>query len=187
MDYMIGPGKGGVFCKILEIDCQAVASHPSASFFELDNEPMSIHRVYFDTWKAAVDAIHQVIPDASVSICDLGEASLLPSWLPKFADDFDISKSTMSWIQSGKQTCSMHGTTATCLILKICKLFRESGISQLLPQRRNASSLRRRKSQIYHTLIGITRLIATFQIVEISQQTGSRSFWRVHFGLGGRQ
>ena len=104
MDYMINPGEGrDSFVKFWKLMAQAVASHPSASFFELDNEPMSIHRErYFDTWKAAADAIHEVIPDASVSICDIGEASLLPSWLPKFAADFIISKDTLDWILSGK-------------------------------------------------------------------------------------
>ena len=103
MDYMINPGKGrDSFVKFWRLMAEAVAGHQSASFFELDNEPMSIHRErYFDTWKAAADAIHDVIPEASVSICDIGEASLLPSWMPKFAADFIISKPTLDWIQSG--------------------------------------------------------------------------------------
>jgi hypothetical protein len=54
-----------------------------------------------DTWKACADAIHTVIPDASVAICDIGEASLLPAWLPTVATDFVISKATLAWITSG--------------------------------------------------------------------------------------
>ena len=102
MDYMIDPGPGrDDFVRYWKLIAQEVVQHPSASFFELDNEPMSIHRQkYFDTWKAAADAIHTIIPDASVSICDIGEASLLPSWW-KGLDDFVISKDTLAWITSG--------------------------------------------------------------------------------------
>lgn len=73
---MLTPGEGrDSFVKFWKLMAQAVVSHPSASFFELDNEPFSFERKkYFDTWKAAADAIHEIIPDASVSICDLGEA-----------------------------------------------------------------------------------------------------------------
>lgn len=103
MNYTIEPGSGrDDFVRYWTLMAHAVADHPSASFFELMNEPMTIHRAnYMDTWKACADAIHQVIPDASVSICDVGEGSILPSWLPKFGDDVDISHDTLSWITSG--------------------------------------------------------------------------------------
>jgi len=101
---MLTPGEGrDSFVKFWKLMAQAVVSHPSASFFELDNEPFSFERTkYFDTWKAAADAIHEIIPDASVSICDIGEMTFLPSWFPKFVDDLFISNKVLNWIQSGK-------------------------------------------------------------------------------------
>lgn len=103
-DYTINPGPGrDDFIRYWRLMAEEVKMHPSAFAFELMNEPMTIHRErYMDTWKACADAIHSVIPDASVSICDIGEGSILPSWLPMVADDFDISKKTLEWIKSGK-------------------------------------------------------------------------------------
>jgi hypothetical protein len=103
MDYTINPGPGrDDFVRYWRLMAEAVKDHPSASFFELMNEPMTIHRKnYMDTWKACADAIHAVVPDAAVSICDIGEGSVLPSWLPGFAADFDISSATLDWIKSG--------------------------------------------------------------------------------------
>ena len=61
---------------------------------------MTIRRKwYMDAWKACADAIHEVIPDASVSICDIGEGSIIPDWVPSFGDDFDISSDTLKWIK----------------------------------------------------------------------------------------
>ena len=78
MDYVIKPGSGrDDFVRYWRLIAEAVQEHPSAFAFELMNEPMTIRRKwYMDAWKAAADAIHEVIPDASVSICDVGEASL---------------------------------------------------------------------------------------------------------------
>lgn len=104
MNYMIDPGQGrDEFVRYWRLIAEVVVNHPSAFAFELANEPMTIHRgKYMDTWKAAADAIHLIIPDASVAICDIGEDALIPSWLPSIADDFVISKATLDWIKSGK-------------------------------------------------------------------------------------
>merc|ERR1712039_581053 len=66
------------------------------------NEPMTIHRrAMFDTWRACADAIHQVIPDMSVSICDVGEGSVLPAWVTTLTGgDEDISSDTVKWIKA---------------------------------------------------------------------------------------
>ena len=105
-DYTFKPGTGrDKFVKYWRLMAEAVKDHPSAFAFELMNEPMSIRRRwYMDTWKACADAIHAVIPDASVSIADIGEGSVLPSWVTKLPfgiGGFDISSETMKWITSG--------------------------------------------------------------------------------------
>ena len=67
---------------------EKVKDHPSAFAFELQNEPMTIRRKWmFDAWKASAEAIVQVIPDASVSIADVGEGSVLPAWITKLTGE----------------------------------------------------------------------------------------------------
>merc|ERR1719333_518164 len=83
MDYLLRPGEGrDYFVRYWRLIAEAVRDHPSAFAAELMNEPMSIRRKWmFDTWKACADAIHEVIPDMSVSVADVGEASILPAWV----------------------------------------------------------------------------------------------------------
>ena len=76
-----GPGRKD-FVRYWTLMAEAVKDHPSAFAAELMNEPMTIDRPnMFDTWKACADAITQIIPDMSVSICDIGEGSILPAWV----------------------------------------------------------------------------------------------------------
>eukprot|EP00937_MAST-01D_sp_MAST-1D-sp2_P000256 g256.t1 len=103
MDYVTKPGAGrDDFVRFWRLVAEAVAEHPSAFAFELMNEPMTIHREdYMDTWKACGDAINAVIPDASIAICDVGEASVLPGWLTTLTGSgFVISKDALDWIKS---------------------------------------------------------------------------------------
>ncbi|CAK0812276.1 unnamed protein product, partial [Prorocentrum cordatum] len=103
MDYMFdgGPGRKD-FVRFWTLMAQAVKEHPSAFAAELMNEPMSIHRKsMFDTWRACAESIHTVIPDMSVSICDIGEASLLPDWITDLTGGHeDISDETVKWIKA---------------------------------------------------------------------------------------
>lgn len=104
MAYMVNEGPGRQeFVRFWKLVAEAVKHHPSAFAFELDNEPMTIHRkAYMDTWKAAADAIHAIVPDASVAICDIGEDALIPDWVTKYMGiGFVISKDTLAWIKSG--------------------------------------------------------------------------------------
>jgi len=103
MDYILKPGVGREkFVRYWKLMAEAVKDHPSASMFELMNEPMSIHRRWmFDTWKECADAITGVIPDASVAVCDVGEASVLPDWVTLITGGFeDISSETEAWLKS---------------------------------------------------------------------------------------
>ena len=80
MDYMITPGPGrDAFVRYWRLVAEAVAEHPSASFAELMNEPMTIWREQaFDTWRAAGEAILAVVPDMGISVCVRARA-LLPA------------------------------------------------------------------------------------------------------------
>jgi aryl-phospho-beta-D-glucosidase BglC (GH1 family) len=103
MDYSIKPGAGrDEFVRYWRLMAEAVKDHPSAFAFELQNEPMTIRRKWmFDAWKACADSITQVIPDASVSIADTGEGSVLPSWITDLTGgEEDISKETEDWIKT---------------------------------------------------------------------------------------
>lgn len=103
MDYMVqdGPGRKD-FVRFWTLMAEAVKDHPSAVAMELMNEPMTIKRKdMFDTWKATAEAITAVIPDISVNICDIGEASLLPAWVTKLTGGAEfISKETIEWIKA---------------------------------------------------------------------------------------
>jgi hypothetical protein len=102
MDYLItaGPGRDA-FVRFWRLVAESVVSHPSAVFAELMNEPMSIWRQQmFDTWRAAGEAILQVVPDMAISVMDLGEGVLLPPWLSNFTGGGgDISPDTLNWIK----------------------------------------------------------------------------------------
>jgi hypothetical protein len=101
MNYAIMPGEGrDLFVRYWRLLAEAVKEHPSAFAAELMNEPMTIRRKWmFDTWRAAADAINEVIPDMSVAICDVGEASILPWWVTDVTkSDWDISEETWKWI-----------------------------------------------------------------------------------------
>jgi len=103
MNYILKPGKGrDQFVRYWRLMAEAVKDHPSVSMFELMNEPMSIRRRWmFDTWKACTDAITAVIPDASVSICDVGEGSVLPAWITDITGGYeDISSETETWLKA---------------------------------------------------------------------------------------
>ena len=65
------------------------------------NEPMTIHRKsMFDAWRACTEEITTVVPDASVMIADVGEGSVLPSWITTITGGHeDISKDTIDWIK----------------------------------------------------------------------------------------
>ena len=77
---MFNEGPGREVVRYWRLIAEAVKGHPSAFAFELDNEPMALdRRSYMDTWKAAADTIHAIVPDASVSICDIGEDALIPT------------------------------------------------------------------------------------------------------------
>jgi len=102
MDYMLKPGAGrDAFVRYWRLMAEAVAGHPSAFGAELMNEPMSIRRRWmFDTWRAAAEAITAVVPDMSVSICDVGEGSILPAWLTELTGGAeDIAHDTLEWLK----------------------------------------------------------------------------------------
>ena len=102
MDYMLSEGPGrDAFVRYWRLMAEAVKYHPSAFACELLNEPMSIaRRRMFDTWRAAAEAINAVVPDMSVSVCDVGEGVVIPAWVTEFFEGAeDISHSTAKWIK----------------------------------------------------------------------------------------
>ena len=66
------------------------------------NEPMTIRRKEaFNTWRACAEAINEVIPDMSVSICDVGEGPVIPSWIVDLVGaDVLIDGDTIDWIKA---------------------------------------------------------------------------------------
>ena len=103
MDYIISAGPGrDAFVRYWRLMAEAVVDHPSASLVELMNEPMTIHRTNaFDTWKAAGEAITNVIPDMAISVMDTGEGVILPDWVLYVTHGTeDISPETLDWIKS---------------------------------------------------------------------------------------
>jgi len=105
MDFLIRDGEGRAdFIRFWRLVAEAVKGHPSAFGAELMNEPMTIHRKdMFDTWVECAKAIEAVVPDMSVSIADVGEGSLLPSWITKLTGGHeDISKEALDWIKASE-------------------------------------------------------------------------------------
>jgi hypothetical protein len=79
MDYVVNPGPGrDDFVRFWTLMAEAVKGHPSAFAAELMNEPMTIHRkAMFDCWRECAEAINKIVPDMSVSICDVGEGECI--------------------------------------------------------------------------------------------------------------
>ena len=103
MDYLVfdGPGRQD-FVRYWKLMAEAVKDHPSAFAAELMNEPITIRRKQaYNTWRECAEAIHEVIPDMSVSICDVGEGPVIPSWLVELGGgDILIDEDTAEWIKS---------------------------------------------------------------------------------------
>jgi hypothetical protein len=105
MTHMLKPGSGrDDFVRYWRLMAEAVRDHPSAVAAELINEPMSIERqLMFDTYRACQEAINQVIPDMSVSIMDVGENAVVPSWVGALPiPSVGLSKETVVWIKNSK-------------------------------------------------------------------------------------
>jgi hypothetical protein len=103
MNYILEPGEGrDYFVRYWRLIAETVVDHPSAFAAELMNEPMSIRRKWmFDTWRDCAVAIHQVIPDMSVSIADVGEGTVFPGWITQYTGGFeDISSDTEKYIKN---------------------------------------------------------------------------------------
>merc|ERR1719503_14363 len=65
------------------------------------NEPMSIDRpALYNTWRATAEVINEIIPDASVAICDTGEASIIPDWVYLVGGNLFISNETEHFIKT---------------------------------------------------------------------------------------
>ena len=103
MDYLVhdGPGRQD-FVRFWKLMAEAVKDHPSAFAAELMNEPMTIRRKQaYNTWRACAEAIIEVIPDMSVSICDVGQGAVIPSWLIQLGGgDILIDDDTIEWIRA---------------------------------------------------------------------------------------
>ena len=85
LDHVLaGPGREA-FVRFWQLMAQAVAEHPSAVAVELMNEPLWLWRQSaFDTWRAAAEAVHAIVPDMSVR-CGTSwrlERSILPVLSP---------------------------------------------------------------------------------------------------------
>jgi hypothetical protein len=103
MDYLVEPGPGrAAFVRFWALLADAVRSHPSAVAAEFMNEPMTIRRTLaFDTWREAGTAVAAVVPDMAVSVCDTGEAILLPPWVVNATGGHaGISNETLAWIKT---------------------------------------------------------------------------------------
>jgi hypothetical protein len=103
LDYMYEGGEGRAdFVRYWRLMAEAVKQHPSAFAFELMNEPLTIRRKWnFETSKVVADAIHEVIPDASVSLSDTGEGIVFPSWWLKLSRArIDLPTHIVEWIKN---------------------------------------------------------------------------------------
>ena len=109
MNYMLnkGPGRDD-FVRFWTLMAKAVAAHPSVSFIEPSNEPMSINRRgMYDTWRAVTEEVTKIIPDISVALADTGEGAVLPGWVYTLLDliplpYFAPSGETIDWIKKSK-------------------------------------------------------------------------------------
>jgi len=103
MDYLVdeGPGRQD-FVRFWRLMAEAVRDHPSAFAAEWMNEPMTIRRKQaYNTWRACGEAVLEVIPDMSVSIHEVGQGAVIPSWLTEFgAGDILIDQDTVEWIKA---------------------------------------------------------------------------------------
>ena len=80
MDYMLkkGPGRDD-FVRFWTLMAEAVKAHPSVSFIEPANEPMSINRRnMYDTWRAVTEEVIKIVPGMNVAIADTGEVPYCP-------------------------------------------------------------------------------------------------------------
>lgn len=106
MDYIITEGQGREeFVRFWMLMAHAVKDNPSVVAVELMNEPMTIWRYhYYDTWRACAEAINAILPDMSVSLAEVGEASgILPGWSVDIVGQWvDIRPSTLEWIKASK-------------------------------------------------------------------------------------
>ena len=82
--------------------CLTLKEHPSAFAAELMNEPITLNRKQaFNTWRACAIAINEVIPDMSVSICDVAEGPVFPSWIVDLIGaDILLDEDTVEWIKA---------------------------------------------------------------------------------------
>ena len=116
---------------------EAVVDHPSAFAFELMNEPMSIRRKWmFDTWRLC-ESIHDLIPDASVSIADVGEGSVFPGWITQYTGGFeDISSDTEKYIKDENRLFyAWHYGTMPKILKQRWKSVRNGMYRFLVPRR----------------------------------------------------
>ncbi len=96
-----GPGRAA-FVRYWRLMAEAVRGHPSAVAAEFMNEPMTIWRPdAFDTYREAGQAVNAVIPDMSVSICDIAEGVVIPDWVIHIAGGSElINADTLHWIKT---------------------------------------------------------------------------------------
>ena len=107
MDYMLkkGPGRDD-FVRFWTLMAEAVKAHPSVSFIEPANEPMSINRRnMYDTWRAVTEEVIKIVPDMNVAIADTGEGAVLPGWVYTILDVLPLpflapSGDTVKWIKA---------------------------------------------------------------------------------------
>ena len=105
MDFLVTDGEGrDAFVRFWRLMAEAVETHPSAFAAELMNEPMTIRRRdMFQTWRAVAEAVNAVVPDMAVSLQDVGEGAVLPSWLTEHAAKgagVAIDADTLAWIKA---------------------------------------------------------------------------------------
>jgi hypothetical protein len=103
MDYLVEEGQGrDDFVRFWTLMAEAVVDYPAAIACELMNEPMTIRRTkMYETWQACAIAINNIIPDMSVSLCDVGEGALYPDWVTEhFSAGIAIHQDTIDWIKN---------------------------------------------------------------------------------------
>ena len=54
----------------------------------------------YNTWRACGEAVLEVIPDMSVSVHEVGQGAIIPSWIVELgAGDVFIDEDTIEWIK----------------------------------------------------------------------------------------